>query len=128
MKISFLIAAFFICSLSVGQNVYTSRLTQFFPSTATEVIDRVITFDKDRITIKTVTPDDKVKIQTLKINGKITNYDSNNKYFVYKCSSRSGRSPITVMIKEDKPDFITLLQPSLTDRTQLEELKLYLDK
>lgn len=128
MKISSIIFAFFAFGNLLGQNVYTSQLTQHFPSTEMERIDRVITFDDDRITIKSVTKDDKVKIQTLRIKGKVLNFDDEDTYVVYECSSRSGRSPITVMIRKNKPDHITLMEPSLTNRNELVEVKMLLDK
>lgn len=127
MKISILIFLCISTSAMWGQKVYTSSATQHFPSAKMESLDRVITFDKEKITIKTVTKDDKVKIQTLKIVDRITNYDNHSTVLVFKCSSRNRRTPTTVMIEEKRPTFITLLEPSLKDPDKMLEYKLILD-
>lgn len=126
MKTSLIFFLFIFSHTMFGQTVYTSHTTQHFPSAELEAIDRVITVDKDRITIKSIVGDD-VKIQTLKIMGKVTNYNDKEVYEVFECLSRNGRETTTVMIKKNKPGYITLHQPSLTDPNSFKEYKLLLD-
>lgn len=116
----------FFTGILQGQ-VYTSSSTQHFPSTEIENLDRVITINDDRITIKTVTKDDKVKIQTLTVVGKVFNYDNNLTTLVYECKSRNRLSPTTVIMEEVSPKYITLLEPSLVDPKKFNEYKLILD-
>jgi hypothetical protein len=127
MKITLLLFSLAFTGTIFGQQVYTSNATQFFPSHQVEAIDRVITVDEEKITIKSVTKEDKVKIQTLLIKGKVTNYDNGKTYVEYDCSARNARARTTVIIKKEKPTYITLLQPSLRDHTTLEESKILLD-
>lgn len=128
MKTTLLIICFAFTGSLFGQQVYTSHTTRSFPSNEVEAIDRVITVDDEKITIKSITKDDKVRIQTLLINGKVTNYDNGKTYVEYNCSARNARAPTTVIIKKEKPTYITLLQPSLRDHTTLEESKIILDR
>ncbi len=127
MKLTLLLLCFAFTATGFGQQVFTSHSTQFFPSNQVEAIDRVITVDDEKITIKSVTKDEKVKIQTLLIKGKVTNYDNGKTYVEYDCSARNARAPTTVIIKKNKPTYITVLQPSRRDHTTLEESKILLD-
>lgn len=128
MKITLLFLFALTTTSILAQEVYTSHATQHFPSAEIISLDRVITVDDQKITIKTVKNNNKVKIQTLLIKGRVTNYDNGNAFVEYQCATRNGRSPSTVIIKKNRPSFITLLQPSLTDHTTLEEFKILLDR
>ncbi|QCY69017.1 hypothetical protein FHG64_06125 [Antarcticibacterium flavum] len=128
MKITLLFLLVLTTTSGISQEVYTSHATQHFPSAEVISMDRVITVDDQKITIKSVTNENKVKIQTLQITGKVTNYDNGYSFVEYRCTTRNSRSPSTVIIKKDRPSFITLLQPSLTDHNTLEELKILLDR
>lgn len=127
MKISLILLLFLVTKTMSGQGVFTSFSTQYFPSSKIEMIDRVITFDDERITIKSVTGD-KVKIKTLFIKRKIFNYDDNEAYVVYECASRNGTSPTTVMLPTERPGHITFFQTSLTDPEKVLEYKMLLDR
>lgn len=127
MKISQLLIFLLISGSLCGQNVFTSYATEHFPSAEKENIDRVITIDDKKITIKSVVKGNDVDIQTLFVIGKITNYHDDKTVVVYKCLTRNGRYPTTVMISKDKPEFITLHEPSLTDPEVFKEYKLLLD-
>lgn len=127
MKTSLLLLLFVSTTAMWGQKVYTSSATQHFPSSEIEALDRVITFDDEKITIKTVTENDKVRIQTLYIKEKVTNYDDDTTYLVYECTSRNRLTPTTVMIKEGRPKYITMTEYSLKDPEKLLEYKLILD-
>ncbi len=116
----------FFTGIIQGQ-VYTSSSTQHFPSAKIENLDRVITINDNRITIKTVTKDDKVKIKTLNVVGKVINYDDKSTFLVYECTSRNRFSPTTVIIEKDRPRHITLLEPSLVDPEKFDEYKMILD-
>lgn len=127
MKISLVLLLFLVTKTMSGQGVFTSFSTQYFPSSEIEMIDRVITFDDERITIKSVTGE-KVKIKTLFIKRKILNYDDKESYVVYECASRNGTSPTTVMLPTERPDHITFFQTSTTNPEKVLEYKMLLDR
>lgn len=127
MKTSLLLFLFVSTTTMWGQKVYTSSTTRHFPSAEIEALDRVISFDDEKITIKTVTGDDKVRIQTLFIKEKIINYDDDSTYLLYECTSRNRQTPTTVMIREGRPKYITMTEYSLKDPEKLLEYRLILD-
>lgn len=127
MKISLLFILFLATKTMSGQGVFTSFSTQYFPSSKIEKIDRVITFDDERITIKSITGE-KVKIKTLFIKNKVFNYGEEGSYVVYECASRNGISPTTVMLPTERPGHILFYQTSLTNPDKVLEYKMLLDQ
>ena len=97
---------------SYGQEVYTSPLTQHFPSLEIESITRVIEFTPETISISSETPRGK-DVQIFKILQKeIRNIDPVGE-IVYTCSSLDGKfTTYLILPNVNATEFIDAIQPA----------------
>lgn len=113
MRLNISLLVFFLTAVSWGQEIFISPITQHFPSSEIETINRVITFKQETITISSETPrgeDVQVFIILQKEDG---NLDPIGETSVYTCTSLDGKF-ITYLIlpKAEAPEFIDAIQPA----------------
>ncbi len=125
MKTIISIILFVFTFNSWGQKVYKSPYSIHHPTQIVENIPRTITISETQITIESMVNERMTDKQIMIIRTKEVSYDNNTKSDVYHCSSIDGVFPSVVIIEEN-PGFITVIQPSLKD-DQLEEYRLILE-
>jgi len=112
MRILMIISFFFLTPVCIGQ-VYTSPITQHFPSFEMEKISRVINFEEETITIssKTARGED---VQVFRILQKEnSNIDPIGEATLYTCTSLDWKfTTYLILPKDNNPEFIDAIQPS----------------
>ena len=98
---------------SYGQEVYTSPLTQHFPSLEMESIIRVIEFTPETINISSQTPRGE-DVQILKILQKeFRNIDPIGETIVFTCTSLDGKFTTYFILSNVRAtEFIDAIQPA----------------
>ncbi len=125
MKTIFLIILLVSTFNSWGQKVYKSPYSIHQPTQIVENIPRTITITDTQITIESIVNERMTDSQIMIIRNKDVSYDNNTKSDVYHCSSIDGVFPSVVIIEEN-PGYITVIQPSPKE-DQLEEYRLMLE-
>lgn len=111
MKILLIIFINLLTCIIYGQT-YTSPLTQHFPSSEIETINRVISFEPETITITSGTPrGEDVQVFTI-LQKEDRIIDSIGTSTVYTCTSLDGRfTTYLILPKVETPEFIDAIQP-----------------
>lgn len=126
MKYSTLILLFFFTSFVYGQDSYNSWKTENLKSGESELINRTITIEKNRIIIRTEVKEG-YDIQTLKVLNMRLNEETNPPTLIYACSSLDEVYPSLILIPQRKIiTEILITQPSLANGSD-EHFRFYID-
>lgn len=110
-----------------GQQIFYSPYSIHIPTGTTETISRVIKIDNNQIRIESDAVNDLTDIQILVIQSKVINRDDYISFTIYQCTSEDGVYPSVVIIEEN-PSFITVIQPRSINPLDGEEFRLVLEQ
>jgi len=117
----------FVCNFSWGQKIFYSPYSIHIPTGSTETIYRVIKIDNNQIRIESDAGNGLTDIQIMIIHSKVINTDDYISFTVYQCTSENGVYPSVVII-EEYPSFITVIQPRSINPLDGEEFRLVLEQ
>jgi len=104
---------FLVSSLSWGQQTYYSPYSIHLPTETIEKIPRVIKISEEMIRIESDAGNGLTDIQIMVVQSKELNIDDYTSFTYYQCTSEDGVFPSVVIIEEN-PSFIDVIQPSKT--------------
>lgn len=112
MKLRTLIIFYLITQVSLSQKLYTSPITQYFPSADLEIINRTILFTKDTVFMKSETPYG-LQIKKYVVNQySVHTFPVNGLSDFFVCSSLDNIYITYFQIPiRDKVEFIEVVEP-----------------
>jgi hypothetical protein len=116
-----------VCNFSWGQQIFYSPYSIHIPTGSSETIYRVIKIDNNQIRIESYAGNGLTDIQIMVIHSKVINIDDYISFTVYQCTSENGVYPSVVII-EEYPSFITVIQPRSINPLDGEEFRLVLEQ
>ncbi len=126
MRLILIITFSIFTSVTWGQELYHSPYSIHRNSGIIEKISRDIEIKGDTIRIESNAGNGIIDIQTMVIFFKEETYDDYTSFRIYHCVSEDGWFPTTIII-EEKPTYITLIQPHLSFERQ-DEFRLVLEQ
>lgn len=104
---------------SFGQEIYTSPLTQHFPSAEMDTINRSILFEPETITIITETPRGEEKQEYTLVEKENKIVDPIGSAILYTCTSGDGEITTYFIIpKMGIPEFIDVVHPAQMNKPE----------